>query len=242
MKCIVYQLGLIEYQAATFLQRKLHRERMDGKMSDMLLLLEHPPTITVGKSGDLDHVLVPQEELSKEHISLFFTDRGGDVTYHGPGQLVGYPILNLKERNRDIHQYVRDLEEVILRTLNSFCIPANRKNDHAGIWVNEEQIASIGLSIRKWITMHGFALNVKPKLGHFLNINPCGILGQKATSIVEILAKNISMETVTKKLINFFSEVFDVQVELVGERREWAGPYETTIGDFYGNVWRKIGQ
>jgi lipoate-protein ligase B len=207
----------MEYQTATLLQRRLLRKRMDKEMSDMLLLLEHPPTITIGKSGGLDHVLVPPEELSKENISLFFTDRGGNVTYHGPGQLVGYPILNLKERNRDIHKYVRDLEEVILKTLNSFGITANRKKNHAGVWVNEEQIASIGLSIRKWFTMHGFALNVKPKLGHFLNINPCGILGQKATSIVEILAKNISMETVTKKLINFFSEVFDVQVELAAE-------------------------
>lgn len=213
MLCVVYQLGLVGYREAYHLQRRLLRERFDSEIEDTVLLLEHPPTITIGKSGKLENVLVSQTQLAREGISLFFTDRGGDVTYHGPGQLVAYPIIDLRQRGRDIHRYVHDLEEVVIRTLSSFSIGAGRDESHAGVWVKDEEIAAIGLSIKKWITMHGIALNVNTNLGHFSLINPCGFSGKKATSMAKLLSQDIPMEAVAESLIAHFSEVFNVHIE-----------------------------
>ena len=159
MLCTIYQLGLIEYSLAYRLQRELLCQRANDEITDTLILLEHPPAITIGKSGKLENVLVSQQQLAKEGISLFFIDRGGDVTYHGPGQLVAYPIIDLKKRGRDVHKYVRDLEELIIRTLSDFGINACRDRNHAGVWVEDKEIAAIGLRIRRWVSMHGFALN-----------------------------------------------------------------------------------
>jgi len=213
MLCAVYRLGLVEYREAYHLQRKLLRQRFDGEIKDTILLLEHLPTITIGKSGKLENVLVSQAQLAREGISLFFTDRGGDVTYHGPGQLVAYPIIDLRNRGRDIHRYVHDLEEVVIRTLSSFSIGADRDDSHAGVWVKGEEIAAIGLSIKRWITMHGIALNVNPKLEHFSLINPCGFSDRKATSISKLLSQDVPMEEVTHRLIAHFSDVFNVPIE-----------------------------
>jgi len=209
---VIYRLGLVGYSDAYQLQRKLLSYRWDRKIADTLLLMEHPPTFTIGKSGKLENVLVSQEELAEEGISVFFTDRGGDVTYHGPGQLVCYPIIDLRERGKDIRKYVHDLEEVILRTVSSFSIDAVRDESHAGVWVNDEGLATIGIRVRKWITMHGFAINVKPKLEHFSFINPCGFCNRKATSIFKLLSKDVPMEAVTERLVRHFSEVFDVHI------------------------------
>lgn len=213
MLCVVYRLGLVGYREAYHLQRKLLRQRFDGEIKDTILLLEHLPTITIGKSGKLENVLVSQAQLAREGISLFFTDRGGDVTYHGPGQLVAYPIIDLSQRDRDVHKYVRDLEEVVIRTLSSFSIVADRDESHAGVWVKDEEIAAIGLSIKKWITMHGIALNVSPKLEHFSLINPCGFSDRKATSMTRLLSRDIPMEEVRQRLIAHFSDVFNVRIE-----------------------------
>ena len=207
--CVVLELGLTEYQDAYKLQRTLQHQRVEGKISDVLLLLEHPPTITVGKSGSLDNVLVSREQLVKQGISLFFIDRGGDVTYHGPGQLVGYPIVDLRQREKDLHCYVRNLEEVILRTLNDFSIDGERDESHPGVWVNGEEIASIGLSVRKWVSMHGFALNINVDLQRFSLINPCGFSDRGATSMSKILGTDVPIEEVTKSLISHFCDVFD---------------------------------
>ena len=214
MLFIVYQLGLIDYRKAYYLQRDLHRQRFDGEITDTLLLLEHPPTITIGKSGKLENVLASQAQLAKQGVSLFFVDRGGDVTYHGPGQLVAYPIIDLRKRGRDAHKYLHDLEEVIVRTLNDFSIKSGRDSNHAGVWVRGEEIAAIGLSVRKWISMHGFALNVNTDLERFSLINPCGFSNRKATSISHLLCQGIPMEAVTERLIAHFSEVFDAHMEL----------------------------
>jgi len=214
MPCITYQLGLIEYSEANNLQRKLLHQRLDGKISDILLLLEHPPTITIGKSGKLENILASQEQLSKEGIAVFFTDRGGDVTYHGPGQLVGYPIIDLRRRGKDVHKYVRDLEEVILRTLRSFSISACRDINHAGVWVKEDEVAAIGLIIKRWVSMHGFALNINPNLEHFSLINPCGFSNRRATSMSKLLGQEVSMEEVIERLVAHFSTVFDTPMEL----------------------------
>ena len=205
----VLKLGLMEYQEAYKLQRTLHCQRAEGKISDVLLLLEHPPTITVGKSGTLDNVLIAGERLARQGISLFFVDRGGDVTYHGPGQLVGYPIVDLGQRGKDLRRYVNDLEEVMLRTLRDFSIDGDRDECHPGVWVKEEGIATIGLSVRRWVSMHGFALNVNIDLEHFSFINPCGFSDRRATSMSKILGTNVPMEEVTKSLISHFCDVFD---------------------------------
>ncbi|MFC1915846.1 lipoyl(octanoyl) transferase LipB [Chloroflexota bacterium] len=214
MRCLVYQLGLIEYNDAYHLQRKLLGERLDGQKADILLLLEHPPTITIGKSGKLENVLTSPARLASERVSFVLTDRGGDVTYHGPGQLVNYPIIDLRERGRDIHQYLHNLEEVLIRTLSDFAIKSTRDKNHTGVWVKDEEIAAIGLRIRKWITMHGFALNVNTNLEHFALINPCGFTDRKATSMAYLLGQEIPMATVTERLLFHFAEVFNVAFEL----------------------------
>ena len=210
--CLVWDLGLIEYGKAWELQKRLHRQRVEGEVPDILLLLEHPPTITIGRSGKLDNVLISNERLAEEGISLFFIERGGDVTYHGPGQLVGYPIFDLSERGKDLHRYVRDIEEVIIRTLRDFAIDAGRDVDHPGVWVNGEEIAAIGLSVRRWVSMHGFALNVNTNLDHFTFINPCGFFDRKATSVSKVLCRQIPMEAVREPLISHFQDVFGVSL------------------------------
>jgi len=213
MICTVYQLGLVEYSLAYHLQTEFLHRRTEDEITDTLLLMEHTPTITIGKSGKLENVLVSQERLAKEGISLFFIGRGGDVTYHGPGQLVAYPIISLKKQGRDVYKYVRNLEEVIIRTLNDFGINACRDRNHTGVWVAGEEIAAIGLRIRKWVSMHGFALNINTDLEQFSLINPCGFSDRKATSISKLLSQDIPREKVTERLLAHFSEVFDAQIE-----------------------------
>ena len=207
--CVVLELGLIEYQEAYNLQRNLHRQRVEGKIPDVLLLLEHPPTITIGKSGTPDNVLVSRERLAREGISVFFTDRGGDVTYHGPGQLVGYPLVDLRQRGKDLHGYVKKLEEVILRILKDFSIRGDRDECHPGVWVDGEEIAAIGLSLRNWVSMHGFALNINVDLEHFSFVNPCGFSDRRVTSMSKILGSHVPMHEATNSLITHFCRVFD---------------------------------
>jgi lipoate-protein ligase B len=207
--CLVLELGLIEYQKAYHLQRTLHQQRVEGKISDVLLLLEHPPTLTIGKSGTLDNVLVSRERLAQEGMSLFFIDRGGDVTYHGPGQLVGYPIVDLRQRGKDLHSYIKKLEEVILRTLRDFSIDGDRDECHPGVWVKEQEIAAIGLSLRNWVSMHGFAFNINTDLEHFSFINPCGFSDRRATSMSNILGSHVPMREAANSLISHFCTVFD---------------------------------
>jgi lipoate-protein ligase B len=202
------------YDEAHRLQKNLLRKRLAGETPDVLILLEHPPSLTIGKSGTIDNVLVSSARLAQEGISLFFTDRGGDVTYHGPGQIVGYPIMDLRTRNRDLHKYVHDLEEVLIRTVQDFSINAERDQGHRGVWVGDEELAAIGLGVFKWITMHGFALNVNSNLDHFSFINPCGFSDRKATSMTRLLSQDVSIKAVTQKLLMHFSQVFDAHIEL----------------------------
>ncbi len=217
MWCVVRQLGQIDYREAYELQKELLPQRLESRIADTLLLLEHPPTITVGKSGKLENVLVSPAELASAGVSLIFTDRGGDVTYHGPGQIVGYPILDLRERERDIHRYVHNLEEVLIRTLADYGIKSGRDHNHAGVWVNDEEIAALGLSVRKWITMHGFALNVNTEMNHFSLINPCGFTSKTATSMARLLGYELPVDEVTKRLLDRFAEVFEVELRFKDE-------------------------
>jgi lipoate-protein ligase B len=208
---VIWELGRIDYAKALELQRQFHSQRLLEEIPDVLLLLEHPPTITIGKSGTVDNVLVAKEQLEKEGVSLFFIDRGGDATYHGPGQIVGYPIMDLRARGKDIHKFVHDIEEVLIRTVEDFGIEAERDETHPGVWVDNQELAAIGLAVRRWVSMHGFAINVNTKLEHFALINPCGFTDRQATSMATILGENLPLKAVKERLMVRFSEIFDNQ-------------------------------
>ncbi len=208
----VYQPGRISYEDAYRLQRRLLEERLEGRIADTLLLLEHPPTITVGKSGKPENILAPRAELARRGVSLVFIDRGGDVTYHGPGQLVGYPIFDLRGWGKDIHRYIGNLEEVIIRTLKDFNVESVRDKSHPGVWVDNREIAAIGLRLKRWITMHGFALNVNTDLTHFDLINPCGFSDRTATSLSRLLGREVKLEAVANRLLSRFEEIFEMDI------------------------------
>ena len=208
-------LGTVEYQAAWDLQKELARQRLAGEIGDTLLLLEHPPTLTMGRASHAEHLLATPEQLVREQIAVVDVDRGGDITYHGPGQLVGYPILNLREppHTPDLHQYLRNLEEVLIRTLAQFGVKAERFPGYTGVWVGMDtpsprKIAAMGVKSSRWITQHGFALNVCPDLSHFNLIVPCGIREYGVTSLSAHLGIPISIEDVLPKVIAAFQKVF----------------------------------
>ena len=203
----------VGYTAAYDIQQRLWSQNVTGEGPDALLVLSHPPTFTIGKSGKLDNLLLAREELEKRGLSIFFTDRGGDITYHGPGQVVAYPIIDLTKRGKDVHRYVHDLEEVAVRTLADFSIEAHRKEKYVGVWVGDEKIAAIGVRIRRWVTMHGLALNIDPIMEHFSYINPCGIVDCRITSITRLLSRDVTFDEVALKLVNNFAEVFAARVE-----------------------------
>lgn len=207
----VVNLGLTDYGSTWDLQRKIFDFRVEGKISDVLLLNEHYHVYTIGKSGNDDHLLANDEELKKSGAEVYRIDRGGDVTYHGPGQLVGYPILSLNNYYLDIHRYLRDIEEVIIRTLAEFGIQGQRDEKYTGVWVNNEKIAAIGVKVSHWVTMHGFALNVNTDLSYFERIIPCGIFHKGVTSIERLLGRKVKMNDVTEKIIQKFQEVFSVE-------------------------------
>lgn len=211
--CVFYRLGITEYDKAIKIQKMLWAQRLAGNPTDYLLLLEHPASITLGKAAKLENILVDKKCLARNGISLFFTDRGGDVTYHGPGQLVAYPIIDLNQRGRDIHRYVRSLEEVVIRTLADLSIEGRRDRENVGVWVGDEKIAAIGVSIKKWITMHGLALNVNTDIKHFSLINPCGIHGGKVTTISRLLGYKVPVKEIGERLVVHFSKIFDTDIE-----------------------------
>jgi lipoyl(octanoyl) transferase len=200
----------MEYGAALALQRDLVAERQAGRIDDVLLLLEHPPVLTLGVRGDggRTHILASDEDLSTRGIAVFETGRGGDVTYHGPGQLVGYPIIDLKPDRQDVHRYVRDLEEVLIRTAGSFGIRAGRVSGLTGVWVGHEKLAAIGVRIARWVTSHGFALNVGTDLDHFNLIVPCGIADRGVTSLERLLGRPVDLGEASNLAADHFREVF----------------------------------
>jgi lipoyl(octanoyl) transferase len=210
----VRRLGTIDYQAGLDLQRELVEQRKRGEIDDQLLLLEHPDVITLGAKtrNDRSHILESAEALAERGVSVFETGRGGDVTYHGPGQLVGYPIIDLKPDRCDVHRYVRDLEEVLIRAVATFGISAGRVNGLTGIWVGppgrEAKLAAIGVRISRWVTSHGFALNVNTDLSRFGLIVPCGITDRGVTSMERLLGRNVPMDEVANAVVNAFSSVF----------------------------------
>jgi len=210
--CCVRELGRVEYGAALQLQRELAAARKAGETPDHLLLLEHPHVITLGRNAHLENVLAGEEILRRAGISCFPTDRGGDVTYHGPGQLVGYPILDLREWKRDVGAYVRAVEQVIIDTLEEFGIAAGRIPKLTGVWVDGKKIAAIGVHLSRWITSHGFALNVHTDLSYFQYIVPCG-LTKPVTSMAQ-LGVRATLGEVSQVLAVHFGRIFDCQMLL----------------------------
>ena len=209
----VRRLGLVAYPAALDLQRSLVEERRAGRIPDTLLLLQHPPVLTLGVRGDggRAHILAADEALSARGISVHETGRGGDVTYHGPGQIVGYPIVDLRPDRCDVHRYVRDLEEVLIRTARDYGIAADRVSGLTGVWVGAEKLAAIGVRIARWVTSHGFALNVSTDLDDFQLIVPCGIADRGVTSLERLLGRTVELAEVEDRLANHFCKVFSAQ-------------------------------
>jgi lipoyl(octanoyl) transferase len=239
-KNIVYfeDLGIMEYQTAWDYQEKLLNDNVAVKSAALnsaslnipssnskqltinhLLFVEHPPVYTLGKSGKIENVLISREDLKEQGIEFFHTNRGGDITFHGPNQIVGYPILDLENFYTDIGRYLRDLEEVIIQLLGQYGIHAGRSGGETGVWIDadekgkERKICAMGVRCSRWITMHGFALNVNTDLRYFNNIIPCGIQNKKVTSMKEELGRELDLEEVKKKLKDCFAEIFNVNIK-----------------------------
>lgn len=227
-------LGKMEYQKAWDYQEELLQENIKVKSvvhrsesvvnplelptKHHLLLVEHPPVYTLGKSGKLEHVLINEQERAEKGIQFFQTNRGGDITFHGPAQIVGYPILDLEKFYTDIGRYLRELEEVIILTLAEYGIEAGRSTGETGVWIDayikgkERKICAMGVRCSRWVTMHGFALNVNTDLNYFNHIIPCGIQNKKVTSIKEELGREVDFEEVKEKLKKNFEKVFQVEL------------------------------
>ena len=212
-KGYVLDLGLIDYKEAWELQHHLWAKRVAGELPDLLLLLEHPHVITLGRRGNRSHLIASAEVLEAMNIPLVHIERGGDVTYHGPGQLVAYPILDLKSYGYRVIRYVDQIEEVLLRVLRDFGIEGKRDSLNRGVWVNGDKIASIGVTIKRWVSFHGLALNYDTDLTYFDLIHPCGLEGKKMTSMAKVLEKKVSRERLAGRIIFNFREVFQQEWE-----------------------------
>ena len=202
-------LGTIDYKDAWDLQKNLLNSRRKNEIDDILLLLEHPNTYTLGKTADRNNLIAQSKFLDQKKISVYDIDRGGDITYHGPGQIVGYPIIDLAGWNKDTHKYLRAIEEVIIKTCGNFNISAERNEEYTGVWVGDNKIAAIGIKVSRWITMHGFAFNVNTDLSLFDGIIPCGIKEKEVTSLQKELDKTIDINEVKTFILKNFTEVFE---------------------------------
>jgi lipoate-protein ligase B len=207
---IVLRPGTLPYDEAVALQERLHAARRSGEVPDVLILLEHPPVVTLGRGAKVEHLLRDPAELERQGVQVRETARGGDVTYHGPGQLVGYPIFDLNVHGRDVHAYVRSLEEALIRVLAAFGVAGDRTRGQTGVWVGNEKVAAIGVGVRQWVTWHGFALNVSTDLGGFRHIVPCGIHDRGVTSLERLIGRSVPMEEVVERAIAAFGEVFEL--------------------------------
>jgi lipoate-protein ligase B len=207
-KGYIFDLGLMDYEKAWNLQRQLWSKRVEEELPDSLLILEHPHVITLGRRGHRDHLKVAPEILEAMKVSIFHVERGGDITYHGPGQMVVYPILDLKDYGYRLIRYVDQLEEVILHVLRDFGIEGKKDPSNRGIWANGDKIASIGVAIKRWVSFHGFALNYETDLKYFDLMDPCGLVGEKMTSMAKILGKKICRKELAERIIFHFKEVF----------------------------------
>ena len=225
---VLHDLGLLDYQKAVEYQTKIFNKIIDQKLKNRksvnkeitqnhLIFVEHPNVYTLGKSGDINNLLLSKEDLEKKEIQFFNTNRGGDITCHGPGQIVCYPILDLDNFFTDIHKYLRYLEEVVIQTLNEFGIKSERSPDETGVWIEPKQISArkicaMGVKASRWVTMHGFALNVDNDLSYFENIIPCGISNKSVTSITNEIANQVDKYDVKEKIIKNFENIFSAKL------------------------------
>ncbi len=208
-------LGLTDYAQALEMQMRVCELKKRGFGDDVLFLLEHPPTITLGRNGDWDNLLVSDESLKARGIARYSTDRGGDITFHGPGQLVGYPILALERSERDVHRLMCNLEESLIRLLRGYGIEAGREDGLTGVWTKAGKVAAMGIHISRWITRHGFALNVNTNLSYFDLIVPCGIQGKKVASMHSLLGGPLDLREVAERFASEFGAVFKRRVVLL---------------------------
>jgi lipoate-protein ligase B len=204
----IVNLGRARYLEVLDLQRRLVELRQENLVPDTLLLVEHEPVITLGRRGNRSNILSPLAELDSEGIQVHPVERGGDVTYHGPGQLVVYPIVHLTQRNLSLRRYVDLLEETIILVLADFGIQAGRDPQHRGVWVSHQKLAALGVAIRRWVSFHGIALNVSPNMNHFCHINPCELRSEQVTSMAKLLGETPSMGEVVQKVLGRFVELF----------------------------------
>ncbi len=211
----VVRLGTTPFRRCWDLQRRLLALRAAGDVPDTLLLTEHEPVYTIGRTGDPKNMLMPPEHLRAQQIEFLPIERGGDVTYHGPGQLVGDPILNLLESHPDLHWYVRALEETVIRILSRYAIVGRRDKEYTGVWVHGEKICAIGIHTRGWVTMHGFALNVSTDLAAFNGIIPCGIRDKGVTSMTRLLRRPVDLAEIETACIEEFCSVFSYSPKLI---------------------------
>jgi lipoyl(octanoyl) transferase len=230
---LVCDMGRLDYQQAWHKQLELHRRVAEGTVPPTLLLVEHPPVITFGRKGGRENLLTDEATLRQDGFSLYDIERGGDVTYHGPGQLVGYPIFRVGRRVRD---FLRNLEQVIVQVLDGYDIPSAGSSGYAGVWVDDvnplvgankdAKITAIGVAVKRHVAFHGFAMNVSTNLEHFAHIVPCGITDKRVTSLSQLLGREVALEEVKPKIISAFSDVFDITMtpvsdhELFGECSE----------------------
>jgi lipoyl(octanoyl) transferase len=216
MKCVVTDLGVVPYRRAFEIQKRRVERVQAGTGDEALYLLEHPPVITLGRNATGSAILADADTITRRGVEIVETDRGGDVTFHGPGQLVGYPIIALEDGRKDIRRYVHDLEEVLLRALDDFGISSRRHAVHRGVWVGEKKIASLGIRIARWVTCHGFALNVSTDLDYYRLITPCGISNCEMTSIAAETGSPARMSDVKAAVVSHFADVFKRPVVLDG--------------------------
>ena len=207
------RLGTVDYAEAHRLQKEMQAKRIAGEITDTVLLLEHPPVLTMGRSAKNQHVLAPPQVLEARGISVHDVGRGGDVTYHGPGQLVAYPIIDLKPDRRDVRKYMWSLEETMIRTCADFGLSATRVEGLNGAWIGERKVGAVGVRISRWVTMHGLALNVNSDLTHFELIVPCGIQDKAVTSVSAELGRTVGVADVLDPLARHFAGLYDADVE-----------------------------
>jgi lipoyl(octanoyl) transferase len=225
----VRRLGIIPYADALELQRELVEERKADHIPDTLLLLQHPHVVTIGvRKGGAQNIVATPARLAELGVEVFETGRGGDVTYHGPGQIVGYPILSLRPDRQDVHQYVRDLEEVMIRVCADYGLSAGRIKGLTGAWVADEKIGAIGIRISRWITSHGFAFNVNTDLDYFRLIVPCGISDRGVTSLARLTGRVHALDEVEDRFVEHFASVFDRVVTSTDEPYAGSGSLQAS--------------
>lgn len=208
-KLIYCDLGLIDYKVAWDIQKSVHQLRVENKIDDVLFLLEHPHTYTLGKTAVKENLVGDKKYLDENKISVYDIDRGGDITYHGPGQIVGYPIISLTNWKQDTHKYLRAIEEVLIKVCAEYDLQGIRVDKYTGVWIDDRKICAIGIKVSRWITMHGLAFNVNTDLNLFNGIIPCGITDKDVTSLNRELKKEIPLNEVKEKIIHHFDVMFN---------------------------------